>query len=293
MAQKYALNPAYAGLESTLSITGAFRAQWQELPGAPTTNMIQAHLPLYYLRGAGGIKIEQESFGVEKNIRASLSYNYVKETPIGLFSVGIGLGFVQKSLDGAALRTPQGRYEGTVVIHNDNNLFNTQLNGFMPQVAAGVYFAQDRLELGISVENLNSPRLRFSRTQVDYSIRPRMNIYGEYRLDVQEGLALTPSLLIKSDLIQYQADISVLATINQKVFGGLSLRGYSRPTLDAIALMGGLQINKNLRVMYGTDLSLSGIKTSHQGTHELTLNYNLAKAIGAIEKEPIIYNPRY
>ena len=97
MLQKYALNPAYAGLESSLSITGGVRTQWQELPGAPSSKIIQAHLPLYALKGGGGIKLEQESFGAEKSTRALVSYNYVYQSNIGIFSAALGVGFLNKS----------------------------------------------------------------------------------------------------------------------------------------------------------------------------------------------------
>ena len=293
MGQKYALNLAYAGLESSLSITGAVRSQWQELPGAPNTRIIQAQMPLYYLKGAGGIKVEQESFGAEKTLRGMISYNYVYESPIGLLSGGLGFGFIQKSLDGTLLKTPQGRYEGTIFQHNDPSIFETVLNGIIPQFAAGLYFAQDRLEIGLSMENFHSPRLKFNRSLAEYGIRPRLNLYSEYRIDLLESLALTPSLLIKSNLSKFQVEISAISEINGKIFGGLGFRGYSPGTFDAISILTGLKINENMKVFYGFDISLSGIKSAQQGTHEFMLNYNLRKAIGTVEREPIIFNPRY
>ncbi len=293
MGQKYALNLAYAGLESSLSITGAVRSQWQELPGAPNTKIIQAQMPLYYLNGAGGIKIEQENFGAEKTIRGLVSYNYVYQSQIGLFSGGLGIGFVQKSLDGTLLKTPQGKYEGTIFQHNDPSIFENVLSGITPQLSAGLYFAQDRFEVGISLENFHSPRLKFNRSTAEYGLKPRLNLYSEYRIDLLESLALTPSLLIKSNLSRFQLDISAMAEINGKVFGGLGFRGYSSKTFDAINILTGLKINANMKVFYGFDITLSGINSAQQGTHEFMLNYNLHKAIGAVEREPIIFNPRY
>lgn len=292
-AHKYALNPAYAGLESTLSITGGYRAQWQELNGSPTSRLIHAHLPLYNLKGAGGIKLEQESFGVEKTLRASISYNYVYESNIGLFSAGLGLGFVQKSIDGSALRTPDGRYEGGLVVHQDDILFESKLNGLAPQLIAGIYFAQDKLEVGISLENFHQPVIKFNRGKSTYQLFSRLNVYGEYLFDISEQLSLTPAFLIKSDLNRMQVDFSAQATFNGNVIAGLGFRGYSKNTIDALSLIGGLRINPQILISYGLDLSLSPIKDYHQGTHELMLNYNLNKKIGGVIKEPVIFNPRY
>ncbi|MEP7320366.1 MAG: PorP/SprF family type IX secretion system membrane protein [Saprospiraceae bacterium] len=293
MLQKYALNPAYAGLESSLSITGGVRTQWQELPGAPASKIIQAHLPLYALKGGGGIKLEQESFGAEKTTRALVSYNYVYQSNIGLFSGALGVGFIQKSFDGSLLKTPQGKYEGGLIFHQDDILFNTTLNGLVPQLVAGLYFAQDQLEVGISFENFHSPVIDFNHGNTTYQIRPRTNLYVEYNLEYSENLTLAPSILIKSDFQKVQTDISALATINQKLYAGIGFRGYSSNTIDALSFMAGLRINENLKILYGFDVTLSSLNVAQQGSHELMLNYNLNKKIGAIEKEPIIYNPRY
>lgn len=293
MLQKYGLNPAYAGLESTLNVTAGVRSQWQDLPGAPTSKFIMAHLPVYYLKGGCGIKLEQESFGVEKTTRAQISYNYVYQSSIGLFSGAVGVGFIQKNFDGSLLKTPQGKYEGGLIFHGDNILFNTSLNGLAPQFTAAIYFAQDRLEAGLSIENFHSPVIDFNHGKTTYHILPRVNFYSEYAIDMTEDLIITPSLLIKSDLHKTQTDITALATINQNIYAGAGFRGYSSNSIDALSFIGGLKINANLKVLYGFDFTLSSLSAVHQGTHELILHYNLNKKIGGVEKEPIIYNPRY
>lgn len=293
MLQKYALNPAFAGLESSLSVTGGYRSQWQELPGSPSSKIIMAQMPLYYLNGAGGIKIEQESFGAESTVRGMISYNYVYHSQIGLISGGLGLGFIQKSVDGTQLKTPTGKYEGGLIFHNDDILSNNDLKGIAPAFQAGVYLAQDRFEGGISIENFHSPKIGFNRSNAYYKIFPRLNIYGEYLFDLNEDITITPSLLIKTDFKKVQTEIAGMAAINQKIYGGLGVRGYSNTTLDALMIVGGIKLSENLKVYYNFDITLSSLRTAHQGTHEILFNYNLHKSIGKVHQEPIIYNPRY
>jgi hypothetical protein len=52
---KYAFNPAYAGLDNSLSMTGVYRTQWVSLPGAPVSQHFNAHMPLvhHWRRGIG------------------------------------------------------------------------------------------------------------------------------------------------------------------------------------------------------------------------------------------------
>ena len=76
MLNKYAFNPAYAGLDNSLSITGVVRTQWTGLDGNPVTQNANAHLPLYILKGGFGINIENEVLGAERNTSASASYNF-------------------------------------------------------------------------------------------------------------------------------------------------------------------------------------------------------------------------
>ena len=103
----YAYNPAYAGLENTLVATGVYRRQWSGLEGAPETQHLNAHLPLYVINSGIGLKIENDVIGAHRTTQGSVSYNYQLELGRNtLLSAGIGIGFLQYSLDGAKLRQP-------------------------------------------------------------------------------------------------------------------------------------------------------------------------------------------
>ena len=111
MLNKYNYNPAYAGLDNSLSITGVYRKQWVNVESSPVTQNINAHMPLYYLGGGFGINIENDQLGAERNTSGLISYNYfVPVSKKSLLSFGIGGGVIQKSLDGSKLRAPDGIY---------------------------------------------------------------------------------------------------------------------------------------------------------------------------------------
>jgi len=122
MLNKYQFNSAYAGLDNSLSVTGVFRQQWLGLEGSPSIQNVNAHMPLYYLRGGIGLNVENMNIGAEQNISATLSYSY--HHPVGdagILSIGAGGGIFQKSLDGSKLRTRDGDYQENipVITHND------------------------------------------------------------------------------------------------------------------------------------------------------------------------------
>ena len=97
----------------------------------------------------------------------------------------------------------------------------------------------------------------------------------------------------KSDFIEIQTDISSVFQINGNIFGGISLRGYNSTSIDAMAFIIGIQLDKHYTLSYSYDLGLSGLRRAHEGTHEILLNYNLRKMIGTGQPPKIIYNPRY
>ncbi|NJK84494.1 MAG: type IX secretion system membrane protein PorP/SprF [Saprospiraceae bacterium] len=48
MFNRMAYNPAYAGLDNSLSTTGVFRRQWVNLQGSPIAQHLNLHAPLYF-----------------------------------------------------------------------------------------------------------------------------------------------------------------------------------------------------------------------------------------------------
>ena len=84
MLHPYTINPAYAGLDRSLSITSGVRSQWSDFGDAPITQMVQAHIPLYIVDGAAGIAITNDQLGLFRRTSATVSYNYVLDSPIGL-----------------------------------------------------------------------------------------------------------------------------------------------------------------------------------------------------------------
>ena len=122
MYNKYDRISAYAGLEGSLHVTGNYRSQWRGLESSPISQRLNAHLPLYFLKGAGGVKVENHSQGPQSLFNFQASYNYVQPLTWGIVSGGISLGAFQYRLNGDQLRTPDGIYTDFVTNHNDNQL---------------------------------------------------------------------------------------------------------------------------------------------------------------------------
>ncbi len=294
MLNKYNFNPAYAGLDNSLSLTGVFRKQWVDLEASPVTQNLNLHMPLYYLGGAFGINLENDQLGAERNTSASISYNYfVPVSKKSLLSFGIGVGAIQKSLDGSKLRAPEGEYTD-IFDHNDNFIPIGKVSATAPYVNAGVYFFSEKLEMGVAANNLIEPTATLSAEEL-VKIKFIRNYFFNfaYSFEISRNLTIQPSIFAKSDFVQTQLEFSAIVKYNDNIFGGASFRGYNTNSIDAVIFIAGYKLNEKVTIAYSYDLTLSGLKNVSKGSHEILLNYNLNKLIGKGVPPKIIYNPRF
>ncbi len=291
MHDRYAFNPAFGGMESSLAIGLQFRTQWSGLPGNPETRMLNTHMPFYLWQGAIGLQLSNESLGAENHTGFMLSYNYIRETGIGLFSFGLRAGLSQKSLDGSKLKAPEGTYEGGIIDHHDINLPNGVVNGISPIAEAGLYYAGDFFETGLSISNYYPSGIQLG-DNIHYSPKPAFHFFGEYFFEYFDQISIYPVIYIKSDLVETQAELSVRAEWENILTAGVGYRGFGQNNLDALILTAGVRLSPKFYLHYGYDIGLSGLQSYHQGTHELMIRYNLGKMIGAGLPPRTIYNPR-
>lgn len=291
MFNKYHFNPAYAGMEYSLSVTAANRNQWSGLEGNPQSQQVNAHMPFYLWNGALGAMVSNETLGAEGRTSIALSYNFVLDTELAIFSLGARLGAQQFRINGGKLRTSEGVYEGGTIDHNDPILFAGSANGISPTYEIGGYFIFDQLEGGITVGNYPSNNVAVEN--IDISQKTYSSISVQYSIYVNDYLEIIPSLIVQSDFNQTQVNFAGLVKYDNRYYFGTNVRGYSGKTLDAVSLITGMKINRHYRISYAYDLSLSDLRNFSDGSHEFILNYNLNKLIGAGLPPKVIFNPRY
>lgn len=286
---RYALNPAFGGMESSLSLTTGIRSQWSQFESSPKTQFVNASLPLYGLQGSGGISIVNDQLGALEKTSVDVSYNYVYEFPEVLISFGIKAGAQQLRIDGSQLRTPDGLYFDNSIDHRDP-ILGTSLNS-EPGLnwGLGVAIITNDLELGVALDQFPSVE---NKLLTAYLPKSQYLIYGSYHYWLQDIIRISPAFLVKSDGIQTQIDLGSMAYYGDFI-GGVFVRGINSGSLDAINLIAGAKLSDKLRLSYSFDIGLSALRKFHEGTHEFILNYNLNKKIKTGELPKIIYNPRF
>lgn len=284
-------NPAYAGLDNSLSITGAYRSQWSNLEGAPVGQRFSAHLPIYFLSSGFGIEVERDELGARNLNSASASYNFQLVRGQSVISFGASARYQQLGLDGSRLRTPDGIYEdGNTIIHNDDLLPRGNVSEGTLSFGAGAYYQSENLEGGVSVKNLNAPTIGFSG--LDYTLGRQYHGFARGRFDVLSKWEAIPFAYVISDGIQTQISAGANLRYRENIFGGGAYRSGGSDGPDAVVLSGGFNLSDKVSLAYAYDLTLSALRTVNDGSHEITLKYNLRKRIGAGVPPPIIYYPR-
>lgn len=292
----YTFNVAYAGMDESLSMSGFYRRQWAGLPGAPESQSANAHLPLYFLKGAMGLSFEKERMGAQEFTSVALSYGQrIELGKNSTLELAVGGGWRQNVLDGSLLRAPDGSYqEGTFFTHNDVLLPEAIVRGNAPMMQAGLYFKHPHLEAGFAVHNLLESTLDYGFSEGgDFVFKRHFIGNVTTTFAVGENLLLQPTVLYLSDLNEQQLQVNVQSTINKIFLVGAGLRGLSQQTMEGVIAFAGIKVNDRFTIAYSFDYPLAEIRDISDGSHEILIKYTMNKPIGKGRLPKIIYNPRF
>jgi type IX secretion system PorP/SprF family membrane protein len=205
--------------------------------------MLNVHMPFYLWHGALGFQLVNETLGAEKQNGVLMSYNYIYESEVGLISGGLRAGIYQNSLDGTKLRTPDGTYEGSLIDHQDVTLPNSMISGISPVLEAGVYFAGDYFEAGLSMTDFFPAGITLG-DNLNFSPKPGFHFFGEYFIESFDQISIYPVVYIKSDLVQSQAELSVRAEWQDLFMAGVGYRRVAKNSRDAMIFSAGVRLSE-------------------------------------------------
>jgi type IX secretion system PorP/SprF family membrane protein len=292
---RYHFNPAYAGMDRSLSLTGVTRNQWNNITGSPSTQNLNFHLPFYFLNGGMGMKFENDRLGASRLLRITASYNYVLQFDRAIVSVGAAIGIDQYTLDGGKLRARDGIYEGNIFNHNDPRIPVGKQSDVLPGFETGVYVISGRFEGGISLVNMGTGE--FSIPVIDGEMRfqrkPTAHLSSSYTMALSSVWDFQPSILISTDLTEYQLTGILGLRYNNQFNIAVGWRGFSSSSIDAAIASVGYVVNEHFEIHYAYDIGISTLANRSAGSHEFVVKYNLNKKIGAGSLPKIIYNPRF
>lgn len=295
MFNKMAYNPAYAGSEDAISTTLLVRNQWIDFDGHPMTQTLHTHMPIDAISSGAGLYLVRDALGAEQSITAMLSYSYIlRLSGVGNISAGLSGGLIKKSLDGTKLRSPEGNYnDPDNPIHNDTHIPTALEGNSVFDMGAGLYFKNDKFDLGFSITHLSAPKIKYDNPPVD--VTQVMNYYltTGFNFPLSQNVDLKPSMKLKTDQTKTQVDLNSLIVYRKNIWTGLSYRGInSKDNSDAFVAIAGLNLTPNLIFGYSYDITTSALRGASSGSHEFLLNYKF-NIVKPVKPEKIIYCPRF
>jgi type IX secretion system PorP/SprF family membrane protein len=271
------INPGYAGSRECLSGTMLYRQQWVGLDGAPTTLTGSIHSPIMGGKMGAGINFVNEKIGVSQRTSVSANGAYRLGLKNATLSFGLQLGLVSLSENLSQLN-----------LQNDQQFMMSSGKRTAPNLGFGMFYSTAKWYGGLSI-----PRMIYNRIDVatgSTEVQNSFNVdYFHYYLtgggviSVNNMIKVRPNAMLKVVKgAPTQLDLNANVLFNDFIWTGIGYR-----TGDAVNVMLGAFINKQLRIGYSYDYTLSMLQDYNTGSHEVMIGYDLN-----FSKDKMI-SPRY
>ncbi|HET6556054.1 MAG TPA: type IX secretion system membrane protein PorP/SprF [Prolixibacteraceae bacterium] len=264
------VNPGFAGSDGGVNGVILNRYQWTGIEGAPQTLLfsVGAATKLFGAQSGVGLNIISDELGFQKNIAVSVDYAYRKETGLGMLGIGASLGFYNMAINGDwETGMPEGDY--WVSPTSDPNLPQGEVSQMALDLGFGVFLKADDYYVGASVTHLNQASIVFADEASTFLARHYYMSAG-YNITLGDPLfEIQPSVLFKTDMVSYQADMTVDLVYNKRYSAGLNYR-----INDAVGVLLGFEMANGLRIGYAYDIMTSALAGYGYGSHEFYLGYS-------------------
>jgi type IX secretion system PorP/SprF family membrane protein len=279
------VNPAYAGYKEEWFAQMGLRAQWVGVEGAPQTASVSIDgiLDPRDRKMGLGFQVTSDKLGAQATNSATVNYAYrlqLDPEDDQRLSFGVAAGLAQYSLRGDLLHTIDG---------NDLALPTGNVNSFVPDFRAGVFYNSNFVYLGLSVLDIfsgaNDPNV--SSNTLNIARNRHMYLMGGGLINVSPDLRIRPSILIKEDFRgPTSVDLNAMAIFNDRIWIGASYRTglglWKKPVSNLgknNSVSGIVQffITERFRLGYSYDYVTSDLGSNQNGSHELTLGLAFGK----------------
>lgn len=270
------INPAYAGSRDALAANLTYRHQWAGFEGAPVTQLLSVHSPFGRRKLGAGLLVYNDRIGVsqETGVFTNNAYRIRFRKGKLAFGVGAGLTFLRSAWTQVAIQQA-----------NDVAFSVDQRSAVRPNFSGGMFYHTNTWFVGLSSPFLMLHRYPagkegFSLSEARADLQPMLT--GGHLLEITHDLKLKPSALIRYRRSSgVQADLSTNLILKERLWLGASYR-----TGDAMIASVEVLPTPQWRIGYAYDLGISSLRTSHQGSHEVLLQYEFGYRIR-------VKDPRY
>ena len=264
------VNPGYAGSDGVFTGVILNRYQWVGIEGAPQTLLfsIGGATEIFGAESGVGLNIVNDELGFQKNISVGIDYAYRKKISWGNLGIGASLGFYNMAFDSGneGWVSPDGSYWSE---YADDPGVPADGSQMALDLGFGVYLSSTDYYVGASVTHLNQASLLFGDQARTYLAR-HYYLSAGYNISLADPLfEIQPAVFLKTDMVSYQADITIDLVYKKRYSAGLNYR-----LNDAVGVLLGFEMANGLRIGYAYDIMTSALARYGDGSHEIFLGYS-------------------
>ena len=259
-------NPAYVGTVESPEIIGLYRAQWVDIPGAPTTIRAGANIPFNNEKMGLGINIVNDVLGPSKQTYFDVAYSYeIQLSDETKLSFGLNAGGSSLNVDFS---------EGTFEQGSDPSLLGGNYSSFYPTVGAGLFmYHEEDWYLGASVPNFLTDELYNDEVATIVEDYMQLNVIGGYVFQLSDRTKFKPAFLV--NYLQ-GSPVNINLSANFQFIDALTI-GASYRFDNAVSGLAGFQISNAMFIGYAYDYNTNGLGEYSGGSHEAILKFYIGR----------------
>lgn len=259
-------NPAYVGTVESPEIIGLYRAQWVDIPGAPTTIRGGANIPFNNEKMGLGINIVNDVLGPSTQTYFDVAYSYqIQLSEETKLSFGINAGGSSLNIDYS---------KGTFEDPSDGSILGGNYSNFYPTVGAGLFmYHKEEWYLGASVPNFLTDELYNDEVATIVEDYMQLNVIGGYVFELGEQTKFKPAFLV--NYLQ-GSPVTVNLSANFQFIDALTV-GASYRLDNAISGLAGFQISNGMFIGYSYDYNTNNLGEFSGGSHEAILKFYIGR----------------
>ncbi|WP_108424878.1 type IX secretion system membrane protein PorP/SprF [Flagellimonas amoyensis] len=259
-------NPAYVGTVESPEVIGLYRAQWVDVPGAPTTIRAGANIPFKNERTGLGINIVNDELGPSRQTYLDVAYSYqIQLSDETRLSFGLNAG-------GSMLDIDYSR--GTFEDPSDPSILGENYNSFYPTIGAGLFmYHKEDWYLGVSVPNFLTNGLYNDEVATIVEDNMQFNAIGGYVFQLGDRTKFKPAFLVN---YLEGSPVTVNLSANFQFIDALTI-GASYRIDNAVSGLAGFQISNAMFIGYSYDYATNGLGEYSGGSHEAILKFYIGR----------------
>ncbi len=275
-----AINPAYAGTRDALTITALHRSQWVGFPGAPTTQTLTLHTPIFTDNTGLGLSLVNDKIGPTRTTSFYVDFSYrIRVTGTSWLSFGLKGGINLRKIDLTTLSTETAY---------DPALLSDIKSEVLPNFGFGLYYFTHRYYLGVSIPKLLENNFKDNIAEGTVNLGSESKHYffiAGAVFNLSEDVLLKPTGFVKFVTgAPIEGDLTANFIFHDRFRIGAMFR-----TGAAFGLLAGINITDQLSLGYSYDWSFTNTTGKYNsGSHEIMLRYDFI-----FKEKKKIRSPRY